>query len=66
MAATSEPEQMQHFLTAYMSAVSEGNQQWANSSGIEAMFAADVVLKTQDKQTFYGRPAVLKRLNNGK
>ena len=65
-AKAAEPEQMQHFLTAYMSAISKGDQQWANSSEITAMFTTDAVLKTQEQQTFYGRPAVLKRLNNGK
>ncbi|KAL0051398.1 hypothetical protein WJX82_006657 [Trebouxia sp. C0006] len=32
---------------------------------IAALFTSDIVLKTQDKQTFYGKTAVLRRLNSG-
>ena len=65
-AKPSEVQQMQDFLHQYMSAVTESNQQWANAIEIADMFASDAVLKTQDKQTFHGRAAVLKRLNTGK
>lgn len=60
-----EADIMQQFLTAYIAAVTQSNQQWAHADSIAGMFAADIVLKTQDKQTFCGRPAVLKRLNHG-
>ena len=62
---TTQSAVVQAFANAYLSAVSTGNQQWASAAGIAAMFSADAVLKTQDKQTFYGRPAVLRRLNSG-
>lgn len=53
------------FSDAYLLAVSEGDQQWASATKIAASFSPDAVLKTQDKQIFYGKPAVLKRLNSG-
>lgn len=56
---------IQTFSDAYLLAVSKGDQQWANATEIAASFSPDAVLKTQDKQTFYGKPAVLKRLNSG-
>lgn len=56
---------IQSFSDAYLSAVSTGDQQWASTTQIAASFSPDAVLKTQDKQTFYGKQAVLKRLNSG-
>ena len=56
---------IQTFSDAYLCAVSGGDQHWASAAQIAACFSPDAVLKTQDKQTFYGRPAVLKRLNSG-
>lgn len=56
---------IQTFSDAYLLAISDGDQQWASATQIAASFSPDVVLKTQDKQTFYGKPAVLKRLNSG-
>lgn len=56
---------IQSFSNAYLSAVSTGDQQWASAAQIAASFSLDAVLNTQDKQTFYGRQAVLKRLNSG-
>lgn len=67
-ATTSAAVQMaviQTFSDAYLLAVSTGDQQWANAAQIAASFSPNAVLKTQDKQTFYGKPAVLKRLNSG-
>lgn len=65
-AKVTETQQMQQFLTAYVAAINGGNQQWADAADVAAMFAADVVLKTHDKQTFHGKTAVLRRLNNGR
>ncbi|KAL3152203.1 hypothetical protein ABBQ32_001290 [Trebouxia sp. C0010 RCD-2024] len=56
---------IQLFSDAYLLALSKGDQQWANAAEIAASFSADAVLKTQDRRTFYGKPAVLKRLNTG-
>ncbi|MCJ1241638.1 hypothetical protein MMC14_009644 [Varicellaria rhodocarpa] len=56
---------MQTFSDAYLLAVSEGNQQWANVAVIAALFSPDAVLVTQDKQTFHGKISVLRRLNAG-
>lgn len=56
---------IQIFSDAYLFALSKGDQQWANAAEIAASFSPDAVLKTQDKRTFYGKPAVLKRLNSG-
>ena len=56
---------IQMFSDAYLLAVSEGDQHWASAAQIAASFSPDTILKTQDKQTFYGKPAVLKRLNSG-
>lgn len=56
---------IQSFSDAYLSAVTTGDQQWASAAQIAASFSPDAVLKTQDKQTFYGKQAALKRLNSG-
>ena len=56
---------VQTFSDAYLLAVSQGDQQWANVAQIAASFSPDAVLKTQDRHTFHGKPAVLKRLNSG-
>ena len=56
---------IQTFSDAYLLAVSQGDQQWANVAQIAASFSPDAVLKTQDRHTFHGKPAVLKRLNSG-
>ena len=63
--ATAQMAVVQRFSDAYLLAVSKGDQQWANATQIAASFSPDAILKTQDKQTFYGKPAVLKRLNSG-
>lgn len=63
--ATAQMAIIQTFSDAYLLAISGGDQQWASATHIAASFSPDVVLKTQDKQTFYGKPAVLKRLNSG-
>ena len=56
---------MQTFSDAYLAAVQRRDQQWADAPVIAALFCPDATLKTQDKQAFFGRPAVLKRLNSG-
>ncbi len=61
----SQRAQVQAFSDAYLLALSNGDQQWASAADVAASFAADIILKTQDKQTFYGKPAVLRRLNSG-
>ena len=63
--AASRPAAVQAFSDAYLLALANGDEQWAVAADIAALFASDVILKTHDKQTFYGRTAVLRRLNSG-
>lgn len=63
--AESQAVTVQLFSDAYLLAVSSEDQQWALATEIAAIFSPDAVLKTQDKQTFYGKQAVLRRLNSG-
>ena len=61
----SQPAAVQTFSGAYLLALAQSNQHWADAVDIAALFTSDIVLKTQDKQTFYGKTAVLRRLNSG-
>ncbi len=61
----SQPAAVQTFSDAYLLALAQSNQHWADAVDIAALFTSDIVLKTQDKQTFYGKTAVLRRLNSG-
>ncbi|DBA76598.1 TPA: hypothetical protein ACH3X2_008648 [Trebouxia sp. C0005] len=61
----SQPAAVQTFSDAYLLALAQSDQHWADAVDIAALFTSDIVLKTQDKQTFYGKTAVLRRLNSG-
>ena len=61
----SQPAAVQTFSGAYLLALAQSNQHWADAVDIAALFTSDIVLRTQDKQTFYGKTAVLRRLNSG-
>lgn len=65
LTAASQPAAVQTFSDAYLLALAQSNQHWADAVNIAALFTSDIVLKTQDKQTFYGKTAVLRRLNSG-
>ena len=65
LTAASQPAAVQTFSDAYLLALAQNNQHWADAVDIAALFTSDIVLKTQDKQTFYGKTAVLRRLNSG-
>ena len=60
-----QPAAVQTFIDAYLLALAEANQHWADVPEIAALFTPDTILKTQDKQTFHGKTAVLRRLNSG-
>ncbi len=65
LTAASQPAAVQTFSDAYLLALAQNNQHWADAVDIAALFTSDIVLKTQDKHTFYGKTAVLRRLNSG-
>ncbi len=53
------------FLDAYMAAIKGGAAKWATEPAVASLFDEEVKLVTQDKQSFYGKPAVLRRLDKG-
>ncbi|KAK9829151.1 hypothetical protein WJX72_004206 [[Myrmecia] bisecta] len=55
----------QQFIDAYMEAVKAGDAQWASAALVSGLFAEQAKMVTQDKQTYHGKPAVVRRLNKG-
>ncbi|GAB4818713.1 hypothetical protein N2152v2_005759 [Parachlorella kessleri] len=53
------------FLGLYMAAVRDGNAKWTADSEVSNLFEEQVKMVTQDKQTFHGKQAVLRRLDKG-
>jgi hypothetical protein len=53
------------FLEAYVTALKDGNTKFASSPAISDMFADSAKLIAQDKQTYHGKAAVLRRLDKG-
>lgn len=60
-----KPKQPQIFLDAFLSAVKDGLKTWADGPEVTNILDKDIVLITQDKQTFRGKVAVIRRLNTG-
>jgi len=60
-----KPKQPEIFLESFLEAVKEGVKTWADEATITNILDKDVVLVTQDKQTFRGKVAVIRRLNTG-
>ncbi|KAL4452554.1 hypothetical protein ABPG75_008216 [Micractinium tetrahymenae] len=53
------------FVHMYMQAIKDGNGSWASAQEVVSLFTEDARMVAADRQVFHGRPAIVRRLNQG-
>ncbi|KAL4421729.1 hypothetical protein ABPG77_002345 [Micractinium sp. CCAP 211/92] len=53
------------FVHLYMKSIKDGNPSWASAPEVGSLFTEDARMVSADRQTFHGRQAIVRRLNQG-
>ena len=59
------PNATGYFVQYFFEAIATGNSKWASSDNVDILFVDDAKMATHDGGKYYGKTAVLKRLNRG-